>query len=320
MKAAKIICYLAVLGSLQLTHVLAVIPTPVSAQHRIVLSLEKEQYLVDEDIWFEAIEENLTRELVISSIFRPSALDYCEIVLVDSRSDTLHYRGLRGYIPYMPERWNGHELHPGEQRYLVKQLHGIFGSQDESHDISFYLPPGRYSLQVLLHTQYGWPIEYSELARRIGSAAALRQVDRKTIRSNVVDFEIVEPQGTEREVHEKLLQAGRLEWEMSQESDVYLNIYQIHKEIVTQYPNSVYAINSYAHFHYFSARKAGHQLDLEKQLALFHDRTYAYSVLSNNTLERKQALLLHVQTNYPGSKANRYLENQISGMKERVRQ
>lgn len=311
-------CVSITIASLQLGLLLLVPLAPSHGQHRIVLSLEKEQYLVDEDIWFEAIEENLTSQLIVSSIFRPAALAYCKIILVDGQGDTLRYRGGRDYIPYRPERWKGHELHPGEHRYLVKQLHGIFGFQDESHDISFYIPAGRYSLQVLLHTQYGWPVEYGELSRRIGSAAAIRQVDRRTIRSNIVEFAIVEPQGVEREVHEKLLQAGRLEWEMSQESDVYLSIYQIHKEIVTQYPNSVYAINSYAHFNYFSARKAGHQLDLEKQLALFHDRTYAYFLLSNNTKERMQALLPLIEATYPGSKAHRYIVKAIANRKDRV--
>ena len=173
---------------------------------------------------------------------------------------------------------------------------------------------------MLLHSRYGWHVEYGEMARQIGPEAALRQVDRKTIRSNVVAFEIVEPKGMEREVLEKWLQAGRLEWELSQESNVYLNIYQIHREIVTQYPNSVYAINVYSYFRYASSSKAGHKVDLEKQLALFHDRTYIHSLLRGYPEDRLQSILLNVEANYPGSKAHRYIEKEIVRKQGRVKQ
>ncbi|MCH7573547.1 MAG: hypothetical protein IIA59_00305 [Candidatus Marinimicrobia bacterium] len=294
--------------------------TPIYGQHRIVLSLEKEQYLVDEDIWFEAIEENLTDELVISSVLHPGAPTYCEVILVDSKSDTLPYRGMIFTMRYRPDRWNGHELHPGDQRNLVKELHGIFGERDESHRFSFYLPPGSYTLQVLLHSRYGWHVEYGELARQMGPEAARQQVDRKTIRSNMVEFELIEPQGVEREVHEKLLQAGRLDYQITQGSTVHHQIYGIYKEMAAQYPTSAYLINVYDALRGYTASRAGHKVDLEKQLALFHDRTYIHSLLQGSNVDRLQSILSTVETKYPGSKAHRYIEKEIVRKRGRVKQ
>lgn len=278
-----------------------------SGQHRIVLSLDKVTYLVDEAIWFEAIEQNLTVDTVLSSPFIPSALAYCEIILKDVAGKQWPYKGGIANIAYRPQYESLLSMAPGQERYLVKQLHGIFGEQDEYHDLMYYLPPGRYTLQVLLHTNYHWPIQNRELWRQYGPAAA-DMVDKGTIYSNEVSFRIVEPTGIEKDVHQKLLEAYKLDWEISQESTVYEQIYPIYQDIVENHPNSVYTINAYFAFHRHTAGLAGHRVDRRKQLELFNDRIYAYTLIRGLRRDIADKLSALYKTTRPESRAVKYFE------------
>lgn len=272
-----------------------------------MLSLEKEAYLVDEAIWFEAVEHNLTEDTVYSSIFRPAAMAYCEIILRDATGKLWPYRGGMDFIPYKPEKWSGHEMVPGQERYLVKELHGIFGEQDEFHDLMYYLPLGKYTLQVLLHTNYHWVRQNMDLLRQYGPDAQ-NMVDKGTIHSNEVSFEIVEPTGIEKEVHQKLLEAYKLDWERTQGSTVNERIYPIYKDIVNNYPNSVYTINAYFNTLSYLTDKAGLPVDRRRQLELFSDRIYSYRLVRGLRRDIANELSALYKTTRPESRAVKYFE------------
>ena len=283
-----------------------VFPLHLSAQSIIKLTLEKNTYLEDECIWFEAEEKNISNETVYSSIFRPGATSYCKVILKDTFGNELPYRGGVDFIPYKPE-WLGYELKPGQNRYLVKDLHGIFGERDENHRTVFRLPPGHYFLQIILYTNYHWTVNFKELYRQYGSEAH-NIADKRTVYSNIIEFDIIEPTGIEKEVHKKLLEAFGLRWQIKQGSTVHKQIFSILKLIEDDYPQSVYRLAAHNAMSSGIASNVGYRIDPKETLVMFKDRIYLNVVVRNLKNEIALQILPELSQEYPNSRLAKYID------------
>ncbi|MFQ6609130.1 MAG: hypothetical protein ACE5EE_11480 [Fidelibacterota bacterium] len=288
-------------------YVLMVIcPVWLSGQTEITLTLDKDTFLVDERIWFEAEEKNNSDEVVYSSIFRPSARSYCKVILKDSKGKEWPFRGGIAYIPYRPD-WKGHEMKVGQNRYLTKDLLGIFGISDGNHRFVFWLPPGHYFLQVILHTNYHWVAEFKKLYREYGSNA-YNMVDKRTVYSNSVEFDIVEPTGVEKEVQQQLLEAYRLTWDIKQGSTVQRQIFPILKEILDSYPKSVYAMAAHKSLRGGIASHVGYRMDLMVDMVRFKDRFYVNSLIGPLGEETARQIFPELRSKYPNTRLAKYID------------
>lgn len=281
----------------------------IEAQTALNLTLEKSVFLVDEQIWIEVEEKNISNESVFSSILRPSADLYCKIKLRDSKGKEWPYRGGVGFIPYQPN-WKGYELAPQESRFLVKEILGIFGNQDESHRFVFHLPPEHYSLQIILHANYHWIAGFNELVKSFGEEAH-NIADKRTVISNAVEFEIIEPTGIEKSVHNKLLNAYRLTWQIKQGSKVQKDIVPIFESILNENPNSVYTIATHMGLRTTFSEDYGNRMNLTKDLYRFRNNIYCKSLI--DPLKKETALenLPKLKVKYPGSKLAKYIDHEF---------
>jgi len=288
-------------------YVLMVIcPVWLSGQTEITLTLDKDTFLVDERIWFEAEEKNTGTQVIYSSIFRPSARNYCKIVLRDSKGKEWPFRGGIAYIPYRSD-WKGYEMKVGQNRYLTKDLLGIFGISDGNHRFVFWLPPGHYFLQVILHTNYHWVAEFKKLYREYGSKA-YDMVDKRTVYSNSVEFDIVEPTGVEKEVQQKLLEAYRLTWEIKQGSTVQRQIFPILKEILDKHTESVYTIAAHSAMRSGIASFVGYTMDAEETMVMFKDNIYINLDVRNVKEEIVRDIFPKLRNKYPNTRLAKYID------------
>lgn len=284
------------------------------AQLNIELTLDKSTYLEDEPIWIEAVERNIGDKIEWTTPFRPSVPEFCKFVLKNSAGKQFDYKGGSEYITYDLDRHpNGIEMPPGESIYLVKGLLGIFGDRDENHVFVFHLPPDSYTLQVIHHTNWRWLKEFHELSQKIGGVLAKEQVDKGTVYSNTVEFEIVEPEGEERVVQQKLLSAYRLQSQIHQGSTVQFQIYPILDDILTNYPNSVYTKAAHLAQRGSVAYKVGKTTwDIRESLHRFNESIYSFMLIGRRTkTDYALKYFPRVLHEYPESKAAEYIRNVV---------
>lgn len=280
-----------------------------TGQTNIHLSLEKTVFLLDEPIWIEAEEKNTGDDIVYSSLFVPNATSYCKFILKDGNGNEFPYKGLRGYIPYK-SNWKGYKLGPGENRFLVKEILGMFGEKDENHRFVFELTPGHYSLQVLLHTNYHWVANKKRLIGKIGSEAN-NMLGKRTVYSNIVEFDIVEPTDEEKIVHEKLLKAYKLTWQIKQGSHVQYDIFPILKSILDEHPESVYISAAHLSLRGSVSQKVGYKMDLNKDLIQFKDSFYCQRIIGPIKNEKALERLPGLKAKYPGSQLAKYIDHEF---------
>ncbi|NQT66366.1 MAG: hypothetical protein HQ569_02170 [Actinobacteria bacterium] len=283
------------------------IPSVLNAQLKITLSLDKDTYLEDESIWFEAVEENIGDETMYSSYFLTSAKEYCKVILKDSEGKELQYKGGMGNFPYRPE-YPGYKVEPGQKVYLINNLLAIFGERDENHRFVFRLPPGRYSLQVMLNTNYHWLYDLNEKYKKYG-AMAYDMVDKGTIFSNIVEFKIIKSTGIEKEVQDKLLQAYRLTYQIKQGSSIGTEIFPILKSIVDNYPESAYVIAAHSSMPGSVANSVGYTRNQVEEAIRFKDRIYCYTLTSGLNKELSLQKFPELKSKHPDSKLAEYIDH-----------
>jgi hypothetical protein len=195
---------------------------------KLTLNLEKDVFLIDEPIYIEVVLENISKkEVFVTPFFYPGA-GFLEIALT-SEGKKLPYKGhiidifIYDYDP-------GHILYPNEKKILVKDLLDIFGTSDESHYLSYYLPEGEYEIQIIYDSNY---LYYSNPDSREGKI----KLDRGRMYSNVLKFKVIQPQGEEALVREKLLKVMAEDYKNSYRK----NLSSYYYELINNYPNTTYA-------------------------------------------------------------------------------
>jgi len=298
----------------------------------LTLRLEKYNYMVDEPIYYELAEKNVSDRIISTSPMRPSAIYWFKIILTNSRGDTLLYKGGQGFFNIVRDK-HGVILQPGETIYDVRNLLGIFGENDESHGITLYLPPHKYKIKIIHYTNTHWPLEFNEaMATTKGDYnQAINIIDKMAIESNEVEFEVVEPQGEEKRVQAKLLNAYNILQQIAGREPI--EIIPILNEIVDNYPNSVYAKPAYYQMKLFLSPSSRSQTrwDEDKILRKYSNSFFIYPIIemkgvayTKNALEllpndydvayTKNALESLVK-DYPNTKLEEYTYNIISRYK-----
>jgi len=278
------------------------IPSVLNAQLKIKLSLEKESYLEDESIWFEAVEENIGDETIYSSYFLTIAKEYCKVILKDSEGKELQYKGGMGNFPY-------------RKVYLINNLLAIFAERDENHWFVFRLPPGRYSLQIMLNTNYHWLYDLNEKYKKYG-AMAYDMVDKGTIFSNTIEFTVIEPAGFEKNLQGKLLKAYKLMYNIKlgdnvkQSVNVKTEIFPILKSIVDDYPESDYVIAANRAIQGGVAFSVGYKRNQVEEAIRFKDRIYCYTLIEGLKKEIARERFPEIKSKYPNSKLSKYIDYQ----------
>jgi len=85
-----------------LIMVMFLTPKLAYSQLKITLSLDKDTYLEDESIWFEAVLENIDDKVLYTSYFIVSQPLYCKVILKDSDGNELTFTGGTSFIRYVP--------------------------------------------------------------------------------------------------------------------------------------------------------------------------------------------------------------------------
>jgi hypothetical protein len=261
--------------------------TSLYGQHTLSLSLEKDAYLVDELIWFEAIEWNKTGDTLNTSIFSTTMPMFCRINLTDESGNVYPFRGSTVRPVWPPP---GAKLASGANRYLVGELHTFFGASDKSHCLNHSLLPGRYSLQVTLHTNHLYAVEDHP------------DTSKRTLYSNTAHFDIVEPWGEEKETHQAIMRAAALECKSR-----WARAGALYQGILEDYPASVYAMNAHEALRW--NRPPVH--DLQHLVSLYRDRYYAHALIGGIREDLLRDIFSVIEQSHLGSKAYEYLVAEI---------
>lgn len=157
------------------------------------IQVEKPVYLLDEPIFVQMKETNLSNHDLYTSTLNIEARVFFSIKLVSSTG----YVGTSGtgageVLPMNP--LSGALLKPGESRYFVFQLNYYFGERDE-RDVAFhtrYLPVGDYELHITHFSNANYVHEQFEQRR---TNAEEINIDRRPIVANPVRFKVIQTIG-----------------------------------------------------------------------------------------------------------------------------
>lgn len=285
---------------------------------RFEFRLEKNIYLVDEPIYYEAVEQNVSDAIISTSPMFPSAHMFFQIVLIDSQGDTLPYKGSIAYI-HIDRNRPGILLSPGEKLYDVRNLLGIFGNQDNAHGISYYLPTGTYTIKAIHKTNYHAPLEWSEaVAATKGDAeAAEKMIDRMAIESSEVEFEVIQPQGIEKMVHTKLTHLYRLREPIKGREPV--EIIPLLNELIERYPESVYAPAAYERMGFFidPESRAKTLWDEEVILEKYPNRLFTFPLIKSMGMSSQVQRIESLRSRFPDTKVSEYCSHQLENIRKR---
>lgn len=261
------------------------------SQLNLSLSIDKNSFLVDEPIWYEVIETNMSNDKVSTSPLTPSATSYCKIVLTDDSGKIWHYIGGSNYYP--PD-FTGIQIGPSDSLAIVRELLTNFGIQDKQHTFIFYLPPGDYTMQFIHHTNTNWHKDLEDLGKQYG-LKAYDLVDKGTIKSNQVHFKVLTPENEEARVHNILLEAYGL---LNEYDENHKELkYQLHNkflDIYKNHPTSVYAIAAYHAWPGVASRT--------EVLERFRDSFMVKQILKYTDPATIDTLYEHWKAKYPKSK------------------
>ena len=195
--------------------ILSLFPLCANSQEQkweLAIELEKQDYLIYEDIWLDLTLTNITSDSIRTvGIGTPNHRGFY-VVVKDASGAELEYTGpVYGFLSSP-----GRLIMAGDYEYQSFNLPELFGKSNCEYEYrapSSYLPAGRYSVQ----------------ANFDGAV------------SNIIFFGIVEPSGSELEAL-KLLDRARAILITGEPIHLGVPIYQ---ELLDKYPNSVYAEKSY---------------------------------------------------------------------------
>ncbi len=250
------------------------------------ISLDKKEYIVYESIWLDVELKNISdKSLETQGIPTPNHLGFI-VKVTDSSGNTLPYTGIQ--VLYAGESVKS--VKPGDFEYLPINLLSSFRFAEYKRDLYApygffsYIPPGAYTVQVELEGET----------------------------SNILNFEIKEPEGQELEALILLNKASKI----APVPENYPLIIPIYKELVDNYPTSVYAETSHdlyiSETHYQERVEGTFNYD---SLTILMLRTYpnsGNSIARLSSLKKYskniniQELVKSINTNYPNSRAAKY--------------
>jgi len=291
-----------------ISFILLCSPFYIYSQLNLIITADKDTFLTDEPIWIEATEVNNSTITQYSTELSPWFPSYCRLILTDAKGDTWSYKGVIGFRPYSPE-YSGLAIKPGERQYYVNNLLDIFGISDSRHDITFVLPPGEYKLQIIHNTNYHWV----ENAKKEYSPNKDSFKDKKnTIKSNMIDFYVINPTGFEAMVHNKLLQEFEARIQSNQNNvNAHLS-YQLVKSILNEYPMSVYSQIAFIELTSIpkSYREKDYFLEQRKRMLKANvNSIFSYYIISRIPSNEAVNIFPKILHEFPQSKATEYINN-----------
>jgi tetratricopeptide (TPR) repeat protein len=169
------------------------------------ISLEKNTFLLDEPPWMTLEVTNNTKYEISILPLQLDCLECLKVILVNSKGDTLRYRGIHFELVSLPK---GVIVKP-KQTYQnsVNLLQG-FGENLDNFQIRHYLEPDSYTAQAF---------------------------SSDSLSSNKIVFNVEVPKGNEKEANDLLRQ--------TYEYDVRLDNYKVIEklqQLIEKYPKSVY--------------------------------------------------------------------------------
>ncbi|MBN4081386.1 hypothetical protein JYT44_03375, partial [Caldithrix abyssi] len=254
-------------------------------------------------------EKNIGNNVMYSSLLNPWLGDYCQVILQDSKGKTWPYRGHAGLHFYQPD-YLGFELKPKQSRIYVNELGGIFGDRDENHRFVFRIPPGHYTLKALINTNYHWRGNSKNIKGHT-EPGINNVVDKRTVYSNIVEFEIVEPKGAEKNGHTKLLEAYRLTWQIKKGSNVHNQIIPILKSILDDHPVSAYYIAAHNSIIDFTFNHIGYQVDPLEDIVKFKDQIYCHRLIQSVGKKYDRQRFDEIKKKHPNSRLANYIDHEF---------
>lgn len=252
------------------------------------ISLDKQEYLLDEPLWIWIEAENTTKNEVFAVSIDPL---YGNIYfhLVSSKGDSVFGACIRGMFGKSPT------LDPGQSDVYSLNLVGpvcTYGIEAENVLHGRAIPEGRYTLQAELRV-YPHPKWHKQGFR---------------IYSNAVSFAVHEPSANENQARQLLLNGYRKLYR-EQKTDEGIEILW---RIVQQYPNSVYRDVAYDHasFHFHDREATLEFLDKNPNSGFVSQAIFAATPKTGRARERKEFLDFIVKT-YPNTRAAVYAENRL---------
>ncbi|MGB2698507.1 MAG: hypothetical protein WBD28_11720 [Candidatus Zixiibacteriota bacterium] len=188
------------------------------------ISLDKEEYFVNEPIWLSIIVENLNEEMHYVTSVDPH-LGFMHFYVVSTSGDTLEGGCIQAVYFGTPV------LDPRQQDIQIINLLGppcSFGIENEDVIFSKLIPRGEYTVQVKLK----------------GSIRLNGKRETFTILSDQLQFKVRPPHGDEKEVYDLLLRGYRKLRKSLKESK-RLDGMEDFRRVIDEYPHSAYVDVAY---------------------------------------------------------------------------
>ena len=281
----------------------------------LTLALEKKTYLLDEPIYVEIIETNITEAQVVTSHLSRELPEYFRFLLKNQEGHTFPYLGTLVSIDIMLQL-PGKVLEPGESHYRVNELLAIFGYSDESHSAVFFLPAGKYTIKAIHNTKFDWPVaKRKEMDEKglYGKAALSIQVDKGRIESQTLSFEIIEPTGRESEIRNKYLDAMRISRNIA--GRIPVEVIPIYKSIINDDFESVYERKAYVRLLVYVRE----EIDVYSLLDRYKNTFFSNHLLSNVSGRNVEGKYEKIINNYPNTKVGKYAKMKARAIEQRIK-
>lgn len=250
-----------------------VVTTSMRADNRdaleLKITLEKDEFLLDELLYLEMAETNISdQEVAVTPMRADWSWGNFKIVLKDENGTELDYKGGEAYGK--AGNWPGFIIAPGERYVTVKDLLSVYGEWgDPAHRLSLYLPAGTYTVQAIHHSNmkaYAGPNRQRD--------------DKQTVYSNIVEFKVVQPQGLERQAYQRLMEIMA---EYNTNIPKKREMRSVFREFISSYPNSAYLPQAYIFLLTIYNRNAiaGKDVVLQEAITRLPDSRFSYEVINS---------------------------------------
>ena len=249
---------------------------------QFTISLEKDTFLVDEPVYLEMLLTNISdHEVGILAMTTDASWEYMKIDLRNERDEPVDNHDGETIMAPQPEWWPGFVMAPGESWLLVKDLLSAFGQWgDPAHQFSLFLPAGRYSLQVIYHTN---PKAYVGRNKRAQ--------DKRTLVSNLLAFQVIVPGGREKSEHDEFL--ATMATYARELKNPERQVSQLTR-FIARYSNSVYLPIVYHSLYITYTIKLGYtkerQALVSEVLTRFPNSGLTYDIIQSHRLDELRAL------------------------------
>lgn len=246
-------------------------------QLRLDISLSDTTYYICQPIWLDAQLVNISEDTVRTFGFEFPGGSRLNILLTDESGDTLTPVFLREFL-----YWPGCLLNPKEGYYESFDLTYIFNNYEVVPEFPAFqwtpsLAPGKYEVSAKYNFRNERPV------------------------APKITFQVVEPEGTEREAFELYIQAYK-----NQNHQNYDQAKQQLNKLITDYPHSVYAERAYV-------RLSKYDELLEKCPDSGYLQGYLRTKVDKMSKEEKQKFVEKVIKEHPNTRSAKFAEQMLRG-------